>query len=83
MPSVPAVVQPASRSTRPPDPARGGQLTFDQPPAPPVPRPGSRLARAKMPRAKDVVRDLAVEIGVCVRPLPLRRAPTPLQGKRR
>jgi hypothetical protein len=42
----------------------------------PVPRPSSRLARAKMPRAKDVVHDLAVEVGVCVRPLPLRRINT-------
>jgi hypothetical protein len=41
-----------------------------------APRPGSRLQRARMPRAKDVVRDLAVEVGVCVRPVPLRRIDT-------
>ncbi len=36
-------------------------------------RPGSREARARQPRAKRVLRDVAVEFGVCVRPVLLRR----------
>jgi integrase len=37
------------------------------------PRPGSRAERATRPRARDVLRETAVEFGVCVRPLPMRR----------
>jgi len=40
------------------------------------PRPGSRADRARRPRARDVLRETAVEFGVCVRPLPLRRVDT-------
>ena len=36
-------------------------------------RVGSREHRARRPRARDVLRETAVEFGVCVRPLPLRR----------
>src|SRR3954454_6174563 len=36
-------------------------------------RPGSRADRARRPRARDVLRETAVEFGVCVRPLPMRR----------
>src|SRR3954466_3196409 len=36
-------------------------------------RPGSRADRARRPRARDVLREIAVEFGVCVRPLPMRR----------
>jgi hypothetical protein len=39
----------------------------------PVPRVGSRLQRAKMPSAKKVATDAAVEFGVCIRPIPLRK----------
>jgi hypothetical protein len=38
-----------------------------------APRPGSRADRASRPRAMDVLRETAVEFGVCVRPLPMRR----------
>src|SRR5881628_1464767 len=41
-----------------------------------VPRPGSRADRARRPRAKDALRQTAVEFGVCVRPLALRRVDT-------
>jgi hypothetical protein len=34
---------------------------------------GSRADRARQPRARDVLRETAVEFGVCVRPLPMRR----------
>jgi len=37
------------------------------------PRPGSRAARMAMPRAVDALKSLAVEYGVCVRPVALRR----------
>jgi replication initiator protein RepSA len=37
------------------------------------PRPGSRAARLLQPIAKDVARELAVQYGVCVRPVWLRR----------
>jgi replication initiator protein RepSA len=37
------------------------------------PRPGSRAARLLQPIAKDVARELAVQYGVCVRPIWLRR----------
>ncbi|MEU0559391.1 replication initiator [Dactylosporangium sp. NPDC006015] len=37
------------------------------------PRPGSRAARMLMPLAADVVKDMAVEYGVCLRPVGLRR----------
>src|SRR5215213_3064823 len=40
------------------------------------PRPGSRADRARRPRARDALRETAVEFGVCVRPLPLRRVDT-------
>ncbi|WP_422773121.1 replication initiator [Plantactinospora sp. WMMC1484] len=45
------------------------------PPAPVVepPRPGSRAARMGLPRAVDVLRDIATEYGVCIRPLAMRR----------
>ncbi|HZN76518.1 MAG TPA: replication initiator, partial [Micromonosporaceae bacterium] len=36
-------------------------------------RPGSRAARMAMPRAVDALKALAVEYGVCVRPISLRR----------
>src|SRR3954470_16424168 len=36
-------------------------------------RPESRADRARQPRARDVLRETAVEFGVCVRPLPIRR----------
>jgi hypothetical protein len=39
----------------------------------PVPRVGSRLQRAKMPNARKVAVDAAIEFGVCIRPQPLRR----------
>ncbi len=36
-------------------------------------RVGSRMDRARQPRAKDALRDMAVEFGVCVRPRLTRR----------
>src|SRR5439155_21152238 len=57
-------------------PARGEPLTTDtlQTIADPVaPRPGSRAARLRLPRAIDAMKALAVEYGVCVRPVTLRR----------
>jgi hypothetical protein len=42
-------------------------------PATPEPRPGSRAARNKMPRALDALKNLAQEHGVCLRPVTLRR----------
>jgi hypothetical protein len=39
----------------------------------PAPRVSSRLLRAKMPFARTVAVDVAVEFGVCTRPIPLRR----------
>lgn len=41
-----------------------------------APRPGSRAARLLQPVAKDVARDLAVQFGVCVKPVWLRRTDT-------
>ena len=41
-----------------------------------VPRVGSRLARAKMPAARTVATDAAIEFGVCIRPVALRRTDT-------
>jgi hypothetical protein len=38
-----------------------------------VPRPGSRAARMGLPRSVDVLKDIAIEYGVCIRPLPMRR----------
>ncbi|MET7425409.1 replication initiator [Dactylosporangium sp. NPDC005555] len=38
-----------------------------------APRPGSRAARMLMPLAADVVKDMATEYGVCLRPVGLRR----------
>ncbi|MEE6257973.1 replication initiator [Plantactinospora sonchi] len=46
-------------------------LTTD--PAPEAPRPGSRAARMGLPRAVDVLKDVATEYGVCIRPLAMRR----------
>ncbi len=37
------------------------------------PRPGSRAARRLIPMAADVVKDMAAEYGVCLRPIGLRR----------
>ncbi|MFB9181352.1 replication initiator [Dactylosporangium sucinum] len=37
------------------------------------PRPGSRAARRLLPLAADVVKDMASEYGVCLRPVGLRR----------
>jgi hypothetical protein len=37
------------------------------------PRPGSRAARMLLPLAADVVKDMASEYGVCLRPIGLRR----------
>ncbi|WP_433054218.1 replication initiator [Dactylosporangium sp. CS-033363] len=37
------------------------------------PRPGSRAARMLIPLAADVVKDMAAEYGVCLRPVGLRR----------
>ncbi|WP_007506784.1 replication initiator [Pseudofrankia saprophytica] len=42
-------------------------------PADEEPRPGSRLARMRQPLARHVVEAVAVEEGVCVRPVALRR----------
>lgn len=39
-------------------------------------RPGSRQDRARRPRARHVLRDTAIEFGVCVRPVLLRRTDT-------
>ncbi|MGC5658991.1 replication initiator [Micromonospora sp. WMMD723] len=38
-----------------------------------VPRPGSRAARMALPRSVDVLKEIAAEYGVCVRPLAMRR----------
>ncbi|WP_240670485.1 replication initiator [Actinoplanes solisilvae] len=38
-----------------------------------TPRPGSRAARFAQPRAVDALKDLAIDHGVCVRPIALRR----------
>ncbi|GIH08098.1 hypothetical protein Rhe02_61650 [Rhizocola hellebori] len=42
----------------------------------PKPRPGSRADRMLMPVAKDALRKMAEEVGVCVRPLAMRRTDT-------
>ncbi|MDW5327259.1 replication initiator [Plantactinospora sp. KLBMP9567] len=42
-------------------------------PTPEQPRPGSRAARMGLPRAVDVLKDVATEYGVCIRPLAMRR----------
>src|SRR5690606_15865305 len=47
--------------------------TVDTRPVVPTVRPGSRAARLRSPRSVDVVRDLAAEHGVCIRPVSLRR----------
>ncbi|GAB3949303.1 hypothetical protein GCM10027614_47920 [Micromonospora vulcania] len=44
-----------------------------EPATPEPPRPGSRAARMALPRSIDVLRDIATEYGVCIRPLPMRR----------
>ncbi|GIF16756.1 replication initiator [Actinoplanes teichomyceticus] len=41
--------------------------------APTTPRPGSRAARLAQPRAVDALKDLAIDHGVCIRPIALRR----------
>ncbi|WP_435588388.1 replication initiator [Micromonospora chalcea] len=38
-----------------------------------APRPGSRAARMALPRSVDVLKEIAAEYGVCVRPLAMRR----------
>ncbi|MBO3738334.1 replication initiation protein [Actinoplanes sp. NEAU-H7] len=38
-----------------------------------TPRPGSRAARLAQPRAVDALKDLAIDHGVCIRPIALRR----------
>lgn len=38
-----------------------------------APRPGSRAARMALPRSVDVLKQIAIEYGVCVRPLAMRR----------
>ncbi|GAA1797243.1 replication initiator [Planosporangium flavigriseum] len=38
-----------------------------------MPRPGSRAARLKLPRAVDALKNLADDYGVCVRPVTLRQ----------
>ncbi|WP_430791712.1 replication initiator [Actinoplanes sp. G11-F43] len=38
-----------------------------------TPRPGSRAARLSQPRAVDALKDLAIDHGVCIRPVALRR----------
>lgn len=35
-----------------------------------APRPGSRAARMALPRSVDVLKEIAAEYGVCVRPWP-------------
>jgi hypothetical protein len=42
-------------------------------PAISTPRPGSRAARLRLPRAIDALKNLALEYGVCIRPVTLRR----------
>ncbi|MEH1126478.1 replication initiator [Micromonospora sp. CPCC 206061] len=37
------------------------------------PNPGSRAARMALPRSVDVLRDIATEYGVCIRPVAMRR----------
>src|SRR4051794_41553962 len=49
-------------TTPAPAPTRGDEV-----------RPGSRADRARQPRARDVLRETAVEFGVCVRPPAMRR----------
>ena len=38
-----------------------------------APRPGSRAARLALPRAVDALKNLAIDHGVCIRPVSLRR----------
>jgi len=47
--------------------------TTDQPATVEQPLPGSRAARMGLPRSVDVLRDVATEYGVCIRPLAMRR----------
>ena len=42
----------------------------------PLPRPGSRADRMSMPMAKDVLRKVAEDAGVCIKPLAIRRTDT-------
>jgi hypothetical protein len=43
-------------------------------PAETAARPGSRAARLALPPAVDALKDLAIDHGVCIRPIALRRA---------
>jgi len=43
---------------------------------PSKPRPGSRADRMSMPIAKDVLRKVAEDVGVCIKPLAIRRTDT-------
>ncbi|MBT8223960.1 MAG: replication initiation protein [Dactylosporangium sp.] len=54
------------------DPAPAGDLAQTAR-AEPAPRPGSRAARLALPRSAEALRTLAIEYGVCVHPVPLRR----------
>jgi hypothetical protein len=45
----------------------------EHPTAPVTPPEGTRAARARMPIATHVVEHVAIEHGVCIRPVPLRR----------
>lgn len=67
---VPAADGPAAGTTPAPDPAPSPG--FVSTPAP-VAGSGSRVRRAKMPRARQVAVDAAIEAGVCIRPHALRR----------
>jgi hypothetical protein len=51
----------------------GLEPTHTDPTPAAAPRPGSRAARMGLPRAVDVLRDVATEYGVCIRPLAMRR----------
>lgn len=48
-------------------------LTLPAPAQASAPRPGSRAARMALPRSVDALKSLAVEHGVCIRPVSLRR----------
>jgi len=49
------------------------QAGADLEPAGDEPRPGSRLTRLRMPLARQVVEAVAIQEGVCVRPIAMRR----------
>lgn len=42
----------------------------------PAVRPGCRLDRARRPHARDVMRETAVAVGLCLRPVIMRRVDT-------